>query len=177
MLLLFYDKANIMRRVYFIAIITVSFLSLADRSAAQTSPSKLNQVELIKQFVSTWKGEIGKDTIVHWEIKSTGTGLDCSFKYVAKGKTIMEGKQLWGYDQKTDKFILSSTTPGMDAGPSVLWFTAKNKCTIIQYNDMSHPEKATFKLETEFKSPELFLQKAIVNDKIVKTETFNRIKN
>ena len=144
---------------------------------AQTTSTNLNQVELIKQFISNWKGEVGKDTTAYWEIKSNGTGLECNFRYVTKDKMIMEGKQLWAYDKKVDKFILSSATAGMDAGTSGLWFTSKNKCIIIAFSDISNPEKASFKMETEFKSPDIFTQKTIVNNNILKTVTYNRVKN
>jgi hypothetical protein len=144
---------------------------------AQTTLPKLNQVELIKQFISNWKGEVGKDTTAFWEIKSNGTGLECNYRYVTKDRMIMEGKQLWVYDKKVDKFILSSATNGMDAGTSGLWFTSKNKCIIIAFRDISNPEKASFKMETEFKSPDMFIQKTIVNNNILKTVTYNRVKN
>lgn len=34
---------------------------------AQTTQTKLNQVELMKQFLGTWKCEIAKDTFNIWE--------------------------------------------------------------------------------------------------------------
>ncbi len=144
---------------------------------AQTTQVKLNQVELIKQYISNWKGEVGKDTTAFWDIKLNGTVLECNFKYVTKDKIVMEGKQLWGYDKKVDKFILSSITNGMDTGTSAFWFTSKNKSIIIPFSDISNPEKATFRLEMEFKSPVIFIQKTIVNNNLVKTFTFDRVKN
>jgi hypothetical protein len=144
---------------------------------AQTTQVKLNQVELIKQYISNWKGEVGKDTTAFWDIKFNGTVLECNFKYLTKDKIVMEGKQLWGYDKKVDKFILSSTTNGMDTGTSAFWFTSKNKSIIIPFSDISNPEKATFRLEMEFKSPDIFIQKTIVNNNLVKTFTFDRVKN
>jgi hypothetical protein len=143
---------------------------------AQGTDTKLNQVEMIKQFIGNWKGEAGKDTTAFWEIKSNGTGLECNFKYVTKDKTIMEGKQLWEYDTKVDKFILSSMTNGADNVSLGLWFTSKNICLIVPFSDISNPEKASFKLETVFKSPEMFIQKTIVNNNIVRTGTYNRVK-
>lgn len=156
--------------------ISVSLIIWSDRVQAQGAGTKLNQVELIKQFISNWKGEIGKDTTAVWEIKSSGTGLACHFKYVTKDKMIMEGNQLWSYDQKVDKFILTSVTEGMDTGSSSLWFISKDKCLITSFSDISNPDKASFKIETEFKSPEMFIQNTIVNNKIIKTTTYNRVK-
>jgi hypothetical protein len=144
---------------------------------AQNTQTNLNQLELIKQFINNWKGEVGNDTTAFWEIKSNGAGLECNFKYITKGKMIMEGKQLWDYDKKADKFILSSATDGMDTGIYGLLFTSKNKSIIIASSDISNPEKAAFKLEMEFKSPDMFIQKTIVNNNIVKTVIYNHVKN
>jgi hypothetical protein len=166
-----------MQKICLTAIISVSLLIWSNRLQAQTTLTNLNQVELMKQFTGNWKGDAGKDTTAFWDIKSSGTKLECNFKYVTKDKMIMEGKQLWEYDKKVDKFILSSATNGMDAGTSGLWFTSKNKCLIIAFSDISNPEKASFKMETEFKSPDMFIQKTILNNNLVKTVTFNRVKN
>lgn len=166
-----------MKKIYLTAIISVSLIVWSNRLQAQETGTKLNQVDLIKRFISNWNGEVGKDTTAFWEIKSNGTGLECNFKYVTKDKTIFEGKQLWTYDKKVDKFILSSLTNGMDSGSSSLWFTSNNKCIIISYSDTSNPEKASFKMETEFKSPDMFVQNTIVNNKIIKTFSFYRVKN
>ena len=166
-----------MKKIYLTAIISVSLLICSNGLKAQSTLTRLDQVELIKQFVGNWNGDTGKDTTVFWEIKFNGTGLECSFRYLTKDKIILEGKQLWGYDKKVDKFILSSATNGMDAGPSSLWFTSKTKCIIIAFSDISNPDKATFKIETEFKSPDVFIQKTVINNNIVKTDTFNRVKN
>ena len=166
-----------MKKFCLTVIISVSLLIWTNRLQAQNTLTKLNQVELIKQFINNWKGEIGRDTTAFWEIKSNGTGLECNFKYVTKDKIVMEGKQLWVYDKKVDKFILSSPTNGMDNWISGLWFTSKNKSLIVPFSDISNPEKASVILEMEFKSPDMFIQKTIVNNKIVKTDAYNRIKN
>lgn len=154
------------------------FLSISlNELQAQTTQTNLNQFELIKQFIGNWKGEVGKDTTAFWDIKSSGTGLECNFKYFTNGKLVMEGKQLWGYDKKVDKFNLSSATNGMDTGMYGFWFTSKNKSIIIESSYISDPEKAPFRLEMEFKSPDMFIQKMIVNNRIVKPIIFTRTKN
>ena len=166
-----------MKKICLTTMISVLLLICSDRMQSQDSSARLNQVELIKQFIGNWKGETGKDTTAYWDIKSSGTGIECTFKYVTKDKTIMEGNQLWSYDKKVDKFILSSATPGMDSGSHGIWFTSKDKCLFIPIRDMSNPERASFKLETDFKSPDIFVQKTFVNNNIVKTTAYNRVKN
>lgn len=159
-----------MKKNYLTVIIALIFITGANILQAQATLTKLNQIELIKQFIGNWKGETGKDTTAFWEIKSNGTGIECNFKYVTKDKTIMEGNQLWAYDPKVEKFIYV-------AGNSALWFTSKNKSIFVQTSEMADPDKATSKLEMEFKSPDVFLQRSIVNNNIVKTDTYHRVKN
>jgi hypothetical protein len=142
---------------------------------AETS-KELNQVELIKQFLGSWKWEVSKDTTSIFDFKPYGTGIEANFKYITKGKIIMEGKQLWGYDNRVDKYILSFITKGMDAEAYAVWFTTKNKYEWIPYGDISNPEGASIKFEGQFKSPDLFLETYFQNKKEVATWTFSRIK-
>jgi len=148
-----------------------------EQSVKNTETSKeLNQAELHKQFVGYWKGEVAKDTTCFWDVKSYGTGFDCYFKYVAKGKTVMDGKQLWGYDKNLDKYTMSEMIKGMDNSVYVSWFTSKNKCSMLPFMNISNPGSASIKWEVEFKSPDTFLQTMIVNNQPVKVDTFTRVK-
>ena len=158
------------------ATIAVFLLICSNGLQAQTTQTKLNQGELMKQFIGSWKSEFDKDTTEFWDAKSYGTGLECNFKYITKEKMVLEGKQLWGYDKKVDKFILSSMVRGMDIGINGVWFTSKNKYVVIPFSDISNPEKASSKWEGEFKSPDMFLETTIVNNKSVRTNTYTRVK-
>jgi len=142
----------------------------------QETSKDLNQVELHKQFVGYWKGEVGKDTICFWDVKSYGTGFESSFNYVTKGKIVMEGKSLWGYDKILDKCVMSEMIKGMDNLIYSSWFIGKNKCAMFSFNDISNPDMASTKWEVEFKSPDIFIQTTIKNNKSVKIDTFTRVK-
>jgi hypothetical protein len=142
---------------------------------AETS-KEINQIELYKQFVGNWKTETVKDTTIFWDMKSYGTGFEGYFKVVTKGKITMEGEQLWGYDKNLDKYVCSEMFKGMDNVLYTSWFTSKNKCVILNYSDISNSYNATTKWDIEFKSPDLFIQSMIVNNKIVKVDKCTRIK-
>jgi len=86
----------------------------------------------------------------------------------------MEGKQVWDYDPKTDKFVLSSKEANM--GSYVLWFTSKNKYIIIPPENVSDPAGAPGKIEGEFKSHDLFIQTPSGNLRSAGTISFKRIK-
>jgi hypothetical protein len=140
------------------------------------SAKELNQVELHKKYIGNWKSEMGKDTTVYWNGKPYGTGLECYFKLVAKGKIVIEGKQIWAYDRKADKFILSELNKGVDNGIYPSYFVSENKCKMLPIGDIINPENAQLKWEDEFKSPDMFIHKTLIDNNIVKTDTYTRVK-
>jgi hypothetical protein len=140
-------------------------------------PNPLNQVELMKQFAGSWKAEIGTDTIVYTDGKSFGIGsnAESSFRVVTKGKTIFEGKAVTGYDKNIDKFISAEITKAKDISVYTYHFTTDKKYEILPY-DFSNPSKTSWKVEAEFKSPDIFVETTIENGKPPKTITFTRVK-
>ena len=88
----------------------------------------------------------------------------------------MDGKQLWGYDKKLDKCSMSEMIKGMDNSVYLSWFTSNNKCSLLLYGDISNPDNASTRWEVEFKSPDMFQQTALINNKPVKVDTYTRVK-
>jgi hypothetical protein len=165
-----------MKKICLTITIAVFLLLCINGIQAQTTQTKLNQVELMKQLVGTWKSEAFQDTIWSGECKSFGNGLEWSSKTELKGKIIREGRALMGYDKKSDKLIecdLSNSSP--DIILYSMWFTSANKFEEILLKDVSHPENALI-MKCEFKSPDLFTETDIINNKTVATYTFHRLK-
>lgn len=160
-------------KVYIIAALLIFFIK---GTHAQIQQTNLKQIELLKQFIGTWKVDIAEDTTCFWDVRLFGHGLEGNIKYITNGKTINEGKQLLGYDKSIDKFIDAELIKGKEINIFALWFISKNKCVIYLYSDISNPERATFKEELEFKTPDLFLETIIVNNKPDKTYAFTRVK-
>jgi hypothetical protein len=156
----------------------VSGLESSVRQNAKNSETskELNQVELSKQWIGTWKCDISKDTIGLWVETSYGTGLEGNFKYVSKGKTVMEGKEFYGYDNKSDKCIAAQMIKGKDIEIFAFWFISKNKWVQIPYSNISNLESASFRVEGELKSPDVETETTFVNNKPVKSETWTRVK-
>jgi hypothetical protein len=140
---------------------------------AQTMQTQLNQVELMKQFLGNWQCEYAKDTIQIQRITLFGTTMEVDLQIATKGKILNSGKQLWGYDKKNDKFIgagIWKSSPEMAIG--VFWFTSKNICESVPYQDISNPEKAAIRWEWEIKSPDLATCTIIINNKAVRVLTY-----
>jgi hypothetical protein len=150
--------------------------SNVEKSVPGESFKGLNQVELIRQFLGSWKCDVAKDTTCFWITKSYGTGLENEYKYFSNGKIVNEGRQLWGYNKTIDKFYATTLPEGMDIYIDVYGFISKNKCKIFTLNDIGNPEKAPVRWEIEFKSPDMFIETYISNDKPFKIRTFTRMK-
>lgn len=152
-------------------------LSGPEKIVKYKEPStELNQIELSKQFIGSWKYDYSKDTTGFIDMKSYGAGIEGYFKNITKGKVIMEGKQLWGYDNKTDKIIQSHLVKGRDIKFYVYYFISENKFETIRYSDITNPEKASWKAIGEFKTPDHYEMTIIENNKPVKTRNFTRVK-
>jgi len=141
---------------------------------AQTTDNKLDQVDLVKKFVGRWQCELGKDTIMISDNIAFGTGLICSGQIIANGKILDSMKQLYGYDKKTDKFIVAElieSSPVIEICTS--WFTSQDTGELVIIN----PDNAPFRFKFAFKNADLIVQTAIQNDKVVKEITLTRIKD
>ena len=165
-----------MKKFCLTSTIAVFLLFCLNGLQAQTTQTKLNQVELMKQFIGTWESDGNKDTICYWDIKPFGTGYEGYFKYVTNGRIVTEGKELWGYDKRIDKCIMSEMLKGMDIELYATWFSSKNKCVMFLYSDISNTEKASSKWEVEFTSPDVLVETTFVNNNPVKIDKYNRIK-
>jgi hypothetical protein len=144
---------------------------------AQTKQAKPNQVELMKQFIGNWKAQWA-DTVLYWESKAFGTGLEAYYNYkiAGKDKIILEGRQLWGYDSKLDKYVVAQLETGKDIWLLAFCFTSNNKYLMTSITDISDPDKASFKVEGEIKSPDVFSETWFMNGKAVIKYDYKRVK-
>jgi len=147
-----------------------------EKNVPSESSKGLNQVELMKQCVGSWKCDIAKDTTAFWDAKSYGTGIEDNYRLVTKGRIVLEGKGLYGLDKSIDKFIDAGLVKGKDIGIYAFGFKSNSKYESIPYSDISNPEKASWKIEGEFKSPDMIVETTIVNNKPIKTSTWTRVK-
>ena len=73
----------------------LSFLSL--NLYSQTAENKLDQVELMKQFIGKWEAEAGKDSTWLWEITPSNDGYVHAFYLNVKGKTVETMPGIFGF--------------------------------------------------------------------------------
>jgi hypothetical protein len=135
---------------------------------AQEVHSKLNQIELIKQFIGTWKCKLGRDTFLITQTKPFGTGMISRSQISTKDIVIDSIIQVFGFDKKADKFILAELIKSSQTIEICsAWFTSDKTGEILIIN----PEKAPLKFKFDFKSPTKLVQTATYEDKVVKVVT------
>ena len=150
--------------------------SYVEKNVPSKSSKGLNQVELFKQMIGTWKAEIARDTFYIAQYKPFGNGLEGNIKIVTGGKKIMEGKVLLGYDKKNDKFVETDLVEGSDIMLYGIWFTSKSTLTEVPWEDILNPEKTPVIWKYEIKSPDVFVWNNIENNKTTFSYNFHREK-
>jgi hypothetical protein len=124
---------------------------------AQRTGSKLDQIELMKQFEGKFKSESGKDTIIYWDFKPFGNnGYELYYSFTYKGKTFFGVRDLWGYDSKTDRWICFS----LQTVEEYKLFYGK----FISYNKMVIEK---FSINGKVDKPECYIQEVISEDDFI----------
>lgn len=166
-----------MKKLGFTTMLFVFFMFLFSGILGQTTQAKLNQMELMKQWIGTWKGNIGNDTIFICECKPFNKGFELYLKNEVDGKVVIDWKTLVGYDKKNDKLIealIFGDNPEISLFS--MWFSSTNKCEEISLEDSASPDKAINKWTFEFKTPDLLIWNELVNNKTIHVYNLHRVK-
>jgi hypothetical protein len=166
-----------MKALSLITTVAVFMLLCSHGIQAQTTQMKLNQVELMKQCLGIWKGELAKDTIMIMNWTSYGKASEDDYKVVTKDKILYSRKAIYGYDQKYDKIVVAAIT---DNSPNIdlmaIWFSSKDTANLVGYQYLSNPEKSNFKMQWIFIQSDSAKRIVIYNNKVVSVSTFFREK-
>jgi len=119
---------------------------------AQTAQTKLDQVELIKQFIGTWNCDIDKDTVEAWECKPYGTIHTTAVSQMIKGKKMDSYLNCAGYDKRDGKFKGILLFPNGDYYTWIGLFTTEKKLS-VDIVDNLNPEVILAKYDFEFMTP------------------------
>ena len=145
-----------------------------DKLPAQKTQTKLDQVELLKQFIGTWKCEYRKDTLLIIENIPFGIGMVSNSKIVTNGETIETIIQLHGYDKEKDRFNIAELIKSTSALEIInARFISETSGELV----VTNTENAKYQWRFEFKTPDLIVQQAILDDEVVKEVILIREKN
>jgi len=117
---------------------------------------QLDQLELFKQFVGTWRLEVSADTVEIWEVKLYEKAC------VGMGYRVINGKKTFWYNQtigfmpKQDKF--KGYTVWKNGWGNTIFgsFISKNKWTGEWVRNFN-PEEVTGRIEFVFETPTNFV--------------------
>jgi hypothetical protein len=144
---------------------------------AQNSETKLDQVQLMKQFIGTWIAESYDSSIMILDYKPFGDAIVGNAKVISQDEDFDMKKYFLGYDGKNDKIIVAEIyyyTPIIDI--TACWFISKNIMNSVPYQDISNPENATMKWKFEFKSPDRFVITSLQNNTVTAVDEWIREK-
>lgn len=137
---------------------------------------ELNQIELHKQFIGKWQASFGKDTICTMDIKPFGTGLINDFKYVTAGKAFREGIQLYGFSQKTGRYLMVEQEKGWGSSLLSVFFVSKSRWLMIPYSFALYPDNSPIRWEFDIVSPDQINYFEVKDNKAGEIRKFIRIK-
>jgi hypothetical protein len=159
-------------------LIFVFLLFISNGIHSQSAQTKLNQLELAKQFLGTWtlQGNIGNDTVTMWEGKLYGKAVLTYVYTIIKGIKSDSYMCSFGYDDREDKLKGYNFFPNADYATWIGMFTT-DKMFKIDGVDTFNPKIIWWKSEFEFKTPTEVIARNF-NPEGVKTGewTFKKIK-
>lgn len=166
-----------MRKIFIASVIALLLMLCSNAVQAQSSQINLNQAELLRKYIGTWKAEVGKDTTRWFEFSFYGeNALVGSFKIKAQDKIIYQNKQMWGYDNRSEKII--GVELEKKSGTMTYYlcrFISENIFEGAAIRDITHPDIVSEKFYEEFKSPDMYIQSFTQNSRKISI-TFKRIK-
>ena len=116
---------------------------------AQTAQANLNQMELIKQFLGTWKCDLDKDTVEMWECNPYGGIHTTAVSMIIKGKKSDLYLNNAGFDKRDGKFKGILLYPNGDYYTWIGMFTTEKKLSVAIVDNLN-PEKVLAKYEFVF---------------------------
>jgi hypothetical protein len=165
-----------MKKFYLTTVIAVFCMIISNGIQAQTTQTKLDQFELMKQCLGVWKGELAKDTIMIMNWTSFGKAIEDNYKIVTKDKILYSRKAIYGYDEKYDKIVVAAIS---DNSPSIdlmaIWFSSMDTANFVGYQYLSNPEKSNFKMQWILIPPDS-AKRIVIYNKVVSESKFFREK-
>jgi|BarGraNGADG00312_2_1021985.scaffolds.fasta_scaffold37030_1 hypothetical protein len=166
-----------MKTSYSCSLVAIILLLCTNGIQAQTTQPKLNQMELMKQYLGIWKGELTKDTVMILNFTSYGKAIENNYKIVTQGKILYSGKEIYGYNQKYDKIILAAIT---DYSPRIslaaCWFSSRDTGNLVGYQYLANPEKDNNKMQWILIPPDSAKRIVYQNNKVINASTYFREK-
>lgn len=163
-----------MKKILALIIITVIHFIFSTGIQGQAAQTKPDQVQLMKQFLGTWKTEYKNGDAMILDFTPFGSAMLGTRKNIHTDTVIFTGRSMWGYDKKGDKIIqaeIDSSLP--DITIDTFWFISEK--TLVSRRSVFPLSRDTLSTRFEFRNADLFLITTINNNKDIATYKYNRM--
>ena len=152
-----------MKKLYFTTMIAVSLLFCSNGIQEQTTQTKLDQVELMKQLLGNWQANVGIDTILLFEYKQFGQAYLANASYIIKGQKTLSWINNFGFDVKEGKFKIYSIFLDGSYQTFICSFITEKEISSDIVQDFE-PETASAKVHIVFVSSNEYIKSLINKD-------------
>ena len=134
------------------SIIVVFLFFCSNGIKAQTTQTKLDQVELMKQFVGTWQMTVSEDTIQIFEVQQYEKAFISISYLLINGTKVFSSVLNLGFSSKDNRFRGFTLWSSGGYMTSISSFTSENKW-VGDWVRNFNPEAVTEKFEIVFDTP------------------------
>jgi hypothetical protein len=152
-----------MKTFCFRSMIAVLLLLCSNGILAQTTQTKLDQVELMKQLLGNWQANKGKDTILLFEYKQFGQAYLANTYHIIKGQKTLVWINNFGFDAKEGKFKVYSIFLDGSYQTLISSFITEKEISSDIVQDFA-PETASAKVHILFVSSNEYIKSLIDKD-------------
>ena len=126
--------------------------SLSLNLSAQSTEKELDQVKLVKQFLGTWVGELGEDSVLHMKGVQLGEGLFFQGEWKTAGKTYFAFHSVIGFTIDKETIVHSVIWSNGNTVQEIGRFVAENKLVMERFRP-EMPNHAVGLVEYDFSQP------------------------
>jgi hypothetical protein len=126
--------------------------SFSFKLSCQPTQNKLDQVELTKQFIGKWITQWSEETVVIWDVNSSGNGYESSINWKSEGNPIRTDPGIIGFSSDGVVTMAFRWSPDGLITCDYGKFESKKKMTTMRYD--TRQGQAVMIFEYEFMSPE-----------------------
>lgn len=137
----------------------------------QSVENKPDQITLMKKFLGSWTCDYRPDTVLSIRNTPFGEGMISTSYIISKKDTLESIIQLYGYDKKTDGFLMAELIQSSAVLEICkMHFISENEGEM----EVTNTANAQFQWRFEFTDPDHCRQQALLGDEVVKEVSMYR---
>jgi hypothetical protein len=159
-----------MKKFCFFLTVAVLLLFSTTVSQAQVTLTKINQAELMKQFLGSWQRNISKDTVEVWECKQYGKSYEMIVNLLIKDKKVPVRLDNLTLSSEIDKFKGFQIYYDGSYSTYIGSFVSNKKFTVDFVKDFNK-ENILFKYEFVIETPKNATMTGFTKDGVKTSES------